>query len=513
MPTLTRFFLPCALLFAVFAAGCDSTDESGLATFNGQVVDSDGDPIADATVFAEDYGVSAETNAQGAYSFSIEVDSSRQQINLSIFATDYIETDRTVLAFVDQDTRIPDIELQRRGGTNGGSNGGNNGGGNNGGGNGEPGGIDGGADEPSGPAASITLVGRSSQAIGVQSAGADETATLTFIVLDAFGNPIDSEHAVDVTFTIANGPGEGEFLAPATKSTDGSGQVQTTISSGTKSGTVQVFATATNEEGTVITSYPVVITITGGLPDQMHFSVVSERRNFAGYDFFGDINPVTAFVGDIYGNPVQPGTAVYFTTDGGIVEGSGTTDDLGRARVELVSAAPQPSGSFECIDESGTPYMRASEGYAIVEALTSNRVQDDILTTTTVLFSGETQITFTDVDADPDNGDLGNYGFRVSDRFGNPLEEGTTISVTADGVNVEAVGDEQVTLGDHLCPGDGRTDFLISVVQGDEVGEDDLPLPPQLETLTIKVNSPNGNAQLTVYNTGGRPEIVFERID
>ncbi|MEP0546152.1 MAG: hypothetical protein ABJF88_04415 [Rhodothermales bacterium] len=489
------------LLLVAFVAGCDTTDDSGIATFTGRVVEADGTPVGGANVVAPDYGITAVTNGQGVFTLSVEVDSSRQDIALDIFADGYQETSRSVLAFVDQDTRIPEVVLIRRG-----SNGGGDGGGD-GDGDGD-GGIDDGADEPSGPAASITLVQRSSQSIGVQSAGADETATLTFIVLDAFGNPVDADNGVDVNFVIGNGPGGGEFIAPAVKRTNGSGRVQTTISSGTRAGTVQVEATATNQQGTVIRSLPVVVTITGGLPHQEHFTVGPQQFNFPGYDVNGVINPITAIVGDIYANPVQPGTAVYFTTNAGIVEGAGTTDALGRTTVSMISAAPRTSGDPPAVCDGAS-----REGYAQITATTSDLNQQTITATTSVLLSAQTEIVFTDVDSDPDNGDLGNYGFRVSDRFGHPLAPGTRIAVTADGVNVEAVGDDQTELGDYLCPGPGRTDFLISVVQGDETNEDDLPLPPQLETLTIRVTSPNGNAQLTRYNTGNRPEIVFERFD
>ena len=492
---VSRLFLPCVLLLVAFVAGCDTTDESGVATFTGRVVESDGTPVGNANVVAPDYGITEVTNGQGEFVLDIEVDSSRQAIALEIFADGYEETNRDVLAFVDQVTRVPEIVLVRRG-----SNGGGDGEGDDG-----DGGIDDGADEPSGPAASITLVGRSSEAIGVQSAGTDETATLTFVVLDAFGNPVDSDHAVDVNFSIANGPGGGEFLAPAVKTTNGSGRVQTTISSGTRAGTVQAIATATNAEGTVIRSFPIVITITGGLPDDLHFSVVPESFNFPGYTRFGLINPITAFVGDIYANPVQPGTAVYFTTNAGIIAGSGTTDALGRTTVELVSASPLTTGQPPAACPTSNPI-----GYAQVTASTSDLNQETITSQTPVLFSGDSSIELVEANAGADG--LGSYRFVVDDPFDHPLGPGTRIAVAADGVNVESVGDIAVELGDYLCPGPGRTEFNFSVVQGDEVGQDDLPLPPQLETITINVQSVNGNIQLTLFNEGGARRIQIERM-
>src|SRR5690606_5579328 len=212
---------------------------------------------------------------------------------------------------------------------------------------------------------------------------------LTFVVLDAYGNAVDAEHAITVNFTIASGPGGGEFLEPASAETNNAGRVQTTISSGTVAGTVQILASATTPDGTVIRSFPVVITITGGLPDLDHFSVAPATRNFPGYDVFGLTNPVTAFVGDRYGNPVQPGTAVYFTTNAGIIEGSGVTDDLGRTTVELVSALPLSSGS----PPAACPESNAT-GYGNITARTSNDQQQTIDTNTMVLFSAESEIRF-----------------------------------------------------------------------------------------------------------------------
>ena len=574
MQTLYRFFLPCALLLVVLVAGCDTSEESGVATFTGSVVDSDGEEIPDAVVSAVDYGISTRTGADGTFVIDVEVDSSRTRVDFEVFADGFEVGEASALAFIDRQTEIPEIVLRRRSGDGGGVGGTatltgrvvnaasgagidtatvrinetgaftrtnargeftieteiassqqdlsltafapryvtktvdvrafvdqttpipdielertETGGG---GSDGDPGGPDGGADQGSGPAASITLLQRSSEAIGVQSAGADETATLSFVVLDAYGNPVSPENAVEVTFAIASGPGGGAFLEPASAETNDAGRVQTTISSGTISGTVQIVATATTPDGAEIRSYPVVITITGGLPDLDHFSVVSETRNFPGYDVYGRINPVTAFVGDRYGNPVQPGTAVYFTTDAGIVGGSGTTDNLGRTTVDLVSAAPLSSGTppAACPDSDAT-------GYGTVTARTSDDNQETIETQTKVLFSAESEIMFLGSNASDSTG-LGNYRFRVSDRFGHPLSPGTTIQVTADGVNVEAVGDVDVELGDYLCPGPGRTEFVTAVVQGDEEGEDDVPEPPVLETLTVKVQSPNGNIQLTL---------------
>jgi len=489
-----RYFLPLFLL-ALFA-GCDATSEEGTTTINGRVVTVSASPIQGATVNVVSTGETATTDANGRFTLLAEADSTGDAIPLQVFASGYTATTATATAVVDQEVSMPDIVLQSLSGDDG-DDGDDDGDGN--------GGIDGGADEPSGPPASITLLERSSESIGVEAAGADETATLTFVVLDAFGNPVDEANAVEVNFSIAAGPGGGEFLAPQRKTTNSSGRVQTTVSSGTVAGTMQIVATAPGENGE-IRSTPAVITITGGLPHDGHFSVAPEVFNFPGYTRFGLINPITAFVGDIYANPVQPGTAVYFTTNAGIIEGSGVTDALGRTTVQLMSASPLTTGEPPAACPSSDP-----TGYAQVTARTVDMNQQSIETQTPVLFSGDSRIELTEINAGADG--LGSYRFVVDDPFGHPLSGGTRISVVSDGVNVEAVGDINVELGDYLCPGPGRTDFAFSVVQGDETNEDDLPLPPQMETMTINVQSINGDLQLTVFNEGGNFRVEVERLD
>ncbi len=483
MPTLFRYFLPCTLLLCVLVAGCDSTDESGIATLSGRVTDTAGNAVGGANVVATDLGASTVTDGQGNYTLDVEVDSSRAVVTLDIFADGFEEApQRSVTVFVDEVTPVPAIVLTRIGGDGDGGDGGGGGGG-----------PDDGADEGSGPAASITLLDRSSTAIAVRSAGADETATLTFVVLDAFGNAVDTENAITVNFSIANGPGGGEFLEPASDETNALGQVQTTLSSGTVSGTVQILATATNSDGDEIVSYPVIITITGGLPDQDHFGLGLPQNNIPGYQRLGVESPVTAIAGDIYANPVQPGTAVYFTTSTGIIEGAGTTDPLGRTTVTLLAAPPFNTGEPPAACPGADP-----RGYGQVSATTSDMNQQTVEALAPILFSGTTSVTL-----DTPGLELQGYTFTVSDQFGHPLAPGSVISVNADGVNVEAVGDVDVELGDFLCPGVGTTQFTFAVVQGDEEGEDDLPLPPEVETITIVVNSPNGNFQLTRSSVGG----------
>ena len=465
---------------AVLVAGCDSLRLDGDTTFTGVVIDdATGAPLGGAVVTAG--GVADTTEATGRFELVVPVDSTGQRVTVRTTATGYEPDAFVATADVGDVVDIGEVPLVRSAPTGGPGTGG--------------GGVGTGAP---GPATSLTLSGRTAESIGVTGAGAIETATLTFVAYDGQGRPVTSDFATDLTFAIASGPGGGETLDPTQARTGPDGSARVTLTSGTRAGAVQVVARGT-VDGRTIESRPVTIVITGGLPDDDHFSIAVAQRNFAGYNVSGVTNGVTAYVGDKYGNPVQPGTVVYFTTDGGIIPGSAATSAQGTATVQLLSAAPRPSNAGVC---SGAD----PRGYGVVTASTVDENEARIEDTATVLFSGLPQIT----DLTPSDFRIGPYSFTVSDQFGHPLAPGTTISVVADGVNIKATGDNQVTLGDFLCPGPGRTEFRFSIAKDNtEAGADD----PVLESITITVSGPNGDARLT-RTAAGRTRAtqdVFER--
>jgi len=475
--SLLRALAPTLLFLAPLWSACDGLSSSGTATFAGLVVDSASAlPIEGATVRAIGTSATAQTADDGSYQLSVEADESGQTFTITASATGYRTGSVSATATIDETSTVQDLVLVRSSAA-----------------------IPG---EPSGPAASITLLDRTSEVIAVSGAGAIETVTLTFVVLDDRGRPVNGANATELTFAIASGPGGGEGLEPSTAMTDDEGTAQVTLTSGTRAGTVQILATAI-VAGTTIRSQPVTTTITGGLPDGPHFSVAPDQLNFAGYNRFGVTNEVTAYVGDRFGNPVQPGTAVYFTTDGGIIEGSGVTGELGTTSVTLLSAAPLPFNAFDC-GGIGTQ----SQGYAFVRARTSDDSQQPIEASTPILFSGVTQIEIVTPGLE-----VGAFQYVVSDQFEHPLAPGSSINVVAEGENVTAIGDVSVILGDHLCPGPGRTQFTFAVVRASDDGP-----TPLLRTITVSVSSPNGTARLTRSSltplTGGNPgRDVFERVD
>lgn len=203
---------------------------------------------------------------------------------------------------------------------------------------------------PSGDPSSISLLSQTTSFIGVKESGSPETVKLVFEIKDSTGQNIDLTKSVDVNFTFGAHPGGGETLTPTAKSNE-LGQVTTTLTSGTKSGVVQIIAEI-NYNGKIIRSRPVAITIYGGLPNAEHFSIKVEYPKPDSTYEFGSKSTVTAYVGDKYGNPVRPGTSVYFTTTSGIIGGSGFTDVNGECKVTITWVDPKPVNNSATITAS-----------------------------------------------------------------------------------------------------------------------------------------------------------------
>ena len=291
----------------------------------------------------------------------------------------------------------------------------------------------------SGNAASIILYRTSPTSIGVRESGAPEVAEITFEVQDSSGIPVDLDHSVDVRFELGAMPGGGALLHPSVNETDFRGHTVTNVFSGDSAGVVQIVAVV-DQEGKTLRSKPVTIAIHGGLPDQLHFSLASEKLNFPGYNLFGLTNGITAYVGDKYGNPVKQLTPVYFTTTGGIVEGAARTDAIGQAGVSLLSAAPRPT------------HPVLGPGFATITGRTADENQNTIEALTIVLFSGLPQISVSPSSISVPNQGSQNFSFSVSDQNGNPLAANTKISVVVESGSVEVAGNNNLTLPDTQSP-------------------------------------------------------------
>ena len=149
--------------------------------------------------------------------------------------------------------------------------------------------------------------------LSVAQTGGIETATLRATGYDTHGNPVPEGMAV--VFAILDGPGGGEQIdtlayGPDTAYTNNQGMATTTISSGTVSGTVRIRA----YYGTVLSNATQVL-IAAGPPE--HIVIGSESLNVDYWDNVGEFVGILAVVSDVYLNPVNDSTVVYFRCDEG----------------------------------------------------------------------------------------------------------------------------------------------------------------------------------------------------
>lgn len=152
--------------------------------------------------------------------------------------------------------------------------------------------------------------------LAVKHTGGIETSWLRATGYDINGNPMPE--GVMIVFSILDGPGGGEHLdtlgyGPDTVYTNSQGIASTTIHSGTASGTVRIRAYA----DTVMSNATQVL-VAAGPPSSLVLGV--STCNTKSWRRVGDSVGVLAIVSDIYNNPVNDSTVVYFTVDEGVVK-------------------------------------------------------------------------------------------------------------------------------------------------------------------------------------------------
>ncbi len=152
-----------------------------------------------------------------------------------------------------------------------------------------------------------------SLSLSVQGTGGIETGTVRAIGYDINGNPVPE--GLPIVFVILDGPGGGESLdtldyGPDTAITNSLGVATTTLHSGTVSGTVRIRAYS----GTVLSNATQAL-IAAGPP--AHIVIGADNCNVPYWDDVAGENAITAVVSDIYLNPVNDSTVVYFSTDEG----------------------------------------------------------------------------------------------------------------------------------------------------------------------------------------------------
>lgn len=349
----------------------------------------------------------------------------------------------------------------------------------------------------SGLAQTIAFLGANPAQVSVYGVGGQETAVLGFEARDSLGLPIDAAHAIQITLVLQGGPNGGEYISPSTITTNAVGRAYVAFNSGTRSGVVQVVATAT-VGSRVITTSPVRIIINAGFADPAHFTIAPARRNFPAWGVAGNRNAIGVIVGDRYSNPVAAGTAVYFRTGAGVIQPSVFTNIDGIGAADLISGNPLPSGQY-----AAQPY---GEGYHFVVARTIGQggvsVEDSVL----IMWSAHSEISNVSPQTfNVPNGGALDFTFTVSDFNGNPLAQGTLITVNAtvppppdpntevNQVHLSFGNQGSIVLNDVLFRGAGATDFGFRLSDGTSNLD-----RPTATAVSITVSGPNGNAYYTV---------------
>ncbi len=177
--------------------------------------------------------------------------------------------------------------------------------------------------------------------ISVTGTGTGSSSTIIARVYDPNSSPVAD--GTDVVFAIDYGPGGGEYLktpadgvGPVTAQTI-DGMASVSVHGGTKPGTVLLsieagdYASATSKIG-----------IAAGSPDSILINIGEGHINGDGTYTVS----VSAVVRDMYQNPVENGTAVYFTLD--------------QSNLGFINPEGYTGGAFPCSELEGTPIKGVS---------------------------------------------------------------------------------------------------------------------------------------------------------
>lgn len=435
----SKFFLSYLAIFTLFLffVSCDKIYEP--ITVRGKVVDvNTSQPVSNAVVSItspQDIAAQTFSGENGEFLFEEVAIDSVIDITITAFKEGFTAETITILAAPERELIVPDLKIRNLQTDQNGD-------------NGDP------AENGAG-AKAIQLVSISSTILNIAETGGGTSSAFTFVVLDSTDVPLGPGNAVDVEFRITEGPGGGESISPAMVRTNENGTVSSSVFAGNTAGNMKIEAKVTlPENGQIIRSAPIALTIHGGFPNLNHFSIAvnaSSPVNIPGY-LMGFRAPIDVLLGDKFSNPVKPETPVYFNTNGGVIQGSGLTDEDGEIQVDLIVGNPQPPN-----------------GFATVRAHTFDENENEIARETVVLFSGPPNTNF--ISLTPNNFSFSpeqrrNYTLTITDSNGNPLPAGTTITIETND-DLEIVEDS-FEVPSTLLTGRNRTVFVFTAIASEE---------------------------------------------
>lgn len=155
-----------------------------------------------------------------------------------------------------------------------------------------------------------------SMQLSVTQTGGIEVAWLWATVYDVNANPVPE--GIPVSFYILDGPDGGEHLGTVDQGsyetvTNSQGMASATIHSGSRPGTIRIRAMCNG-----VLSNATQVLVSAGPP--AYIVAGAENCNMATWLTVAETNRIVAVVSDIYLNPVNDSTVVYFSTDEGTMK-------------------------------------------------------------------------------------------------------------------------------------------------------------------------------------------------
>ncbi|MDQ7064940.1 MAG: Ig-like domain-containing protein [candidate division KSB1 bacterium] len=365
--------------------------------------------------------------------------------------------------------------------------------------------------------------------VGVKDSGRNTTLTITADIRDARNNPVADP--TYVKFSIVSSPGGGEFLSSDLPIPTINGKAQVSFNAGIRSGTARIRAEVTDSTGRPlnppVSAVSTEIIIFAGPPymadvndlSTSHLSVGAEPLNILGWHFVNNTATIVALIGDKYNNPVPAGTAVYFTTTGGIIAThTGYTDENGVATVTLHSGQPYPTvpryyntffdpnaghpnfslptsiipGPIPDYDlgEVANGYDATSQNngiarvLAVTEGVDQNGNPARVWNVANVIFSGLISVFRAEVDKTqllP--GEAATIIITIYDENGNPIVPGSSITLEADA--------GKLSWTELVTSDPGKTKYVVALTNN--LDPNDPNAKETTVSVGIKVTSKNGN--------------------
>ena len=209
--------------------------------------------------------------------------------------------------------------------------------------------------------------------------GQQETAVLTFKVLDSNGNPVGGK---EVSFSLDTSIGGITFTPTTAISDPSTGNVKVSVQAGKISTPLRVSATVMSGS-TKLTTQSKKLLISTGIPNQQNMSLSVSTFNLEGWDHDDVTSVLTARLADHFNNPVQDDTAVYFTTEGGSI-GASCTTVAGACSVTLSSQDLRPTNgrltvqAYTVGEEGFTDFSGDGMADGLSEMVDANNISTDM---------------------------------------------------------------------------------------------------------------------------------------